>query len=237
MPHFVIPGPIGLDSYRSSRATHDGATASARPAGLQVKDWATHLHATVGPLNIANLPATLPALTRLTPVGEKRPLSVGEIEICRKVFQAAVDYDKVWIHCHEFLPFDLQDDDTAMTPNGEIYFNYKNFKEDFSKSTAGDQWWFVHEMTHVWQHQLGYWVMMRGAIRIGLSYKYELKKGKTLGDFNMEAQGNLIADYFVLKHLGKPNAMANGNHQNDLALFEEVLSDFLKDPSDHANLP
>ena len=34
--------------------------------------------------------------------------------------------------------------------------------------------WFIHEMVHVWQFQLGYPVAIRGAIRLGLDYKYVL---------------------------------------------------------------
>jgi hypothetical protein len=62
----------------------------------------------------------------------------------------------VRVHNDEFLPFDLQPDNTAMTPNGEIYFNPSRFKEDFSLSTPRDQHWLMHEMVHVWQYQLGY---------------------------------------------------------------------------------
>ena len=57
----------------------------------------------------------------------------------------------------------LQPDDVAMTPNGEIYFNPKHFKEDFALGAFSDALWFMHEMVHVWQHQLGYPVRLRGA--------------------------------------------------------------------------
>lgn len=124
-----------------------------------------------------------------------------------------------------------------MTPNGELYFNPSLFKEDFSKERAQQQWWFMHEMVHVWQKHLGYWVMLRGAIRIGLSYEYELSPEKRLGDYNMEAQGNLLADYFVLKHLQAPTIMTEQRYAKDLALYEQVLDVFLKNPSDRTNLP
>ena len=29
-----------------------------------------------------------------------------------------------------------------------------HFKEDFSQGEDGDKHWFMHEMVHVWQHQL-----------------------------------------------------------------------------------
>ena len=46
----------------------------------------------------------------------------------------------------------------------------------------------MHEMTHVWQHQLGYWVRFRGAFRPGLDYKYTLDEQRKFCDYNMEAQ-------------------------------------------------
>ncbi|OWQ45938.1 Rhs element Vgr protein [Roseateles noduli] len=157
--------------------------------------------------------------------------------MARLLFKDALDYTVIKVHKDEYLPFGLQPDDTAMTPNGEMYFNKAYFKEDFSQGEDGDKHWFMHEMVHVWQHQLGYWVRLRGAIRIGLSYKYELKSGQTLGDYNMEAQGDLLADYFALKHLASPDAMSQRQYAKSLPLFEEVLKSFIADPADKANLP
>lgn len=97
--------------------------------------------------------------------------------------------------------------------------------------------WFIHETVHVWQYQLGYLVWLRGAIRIGVSYKYVLESGKTLGDYNLEAQGDLLADHFALKFLNAPEVMAQGRYANDLKLFEEVLNAFLRNPRDKADLP
>ncbi|MES2318809.1 MAG: hypothetical protein V4631_15115 [Pseudomonadota bacterium] len=89
----------------------------------------------------------------------------------------------------------------------------------------------------VWQHQLGYPVRLRGALRIGLSYRYQLAMDKTLADYNMEAQGDLLADYFMLKHLGLAAAMRQPDYANDLALYEQVLASFLSDPTSRKNLP
>ena len=89
---------------------------------------------------------------------------------------------------------------------------------------------------HVWQHQLGYLVRLRGAVRLGLRYSYELREGATLADYNMEAQGDLLADYFVLKFLRRPDAMRQRQYGNGLALYERVLAGFLADPRDRASL-
>jgi hypothetical protein len=174
-----------------------------------------------------------------TAEGASRPLRQGEILMAAQVFKSSIDYSQVRVNNEEFLPFDLQPDDTAMTPNGEIYFNPKRFKEDFSLSTPGDQHWLMHEMVHVWQYQLGYPVMARGAIRIGLEYEYELDPAKKLGDYNMEAQGDLLADYWALKFKQQPQLVSMRFYQDMLwvPLYEQVLSDFLANPADERNLP
>lgn len=177
----------------------------------------------------------------VTPKGEERPLTQGEIDMSRLVFDDAIDYSIVRVHNREYLWFGLQPDDTAMAPNGQIYFNPKHFQEDFSDPTSpGDQWWFIHEMTHVWQHQLGYPVKWRGALRVGLGYEYELAEDRRLSDYNMEAQGNILADYFALMFLRNVYAMRQANYRSNPdapSLFKAVLGEFLKDPSSRRNLP
>ncbi|TFW36206.1 Rhs element Vgr protein [Massilia horti] len=152
------------------------------------------------------------------------------------LFGGALDYSRVRIHNHCYLPFGLQPRNCAMTPNGSIYFHQSCFLPDYSRADIGAKHWFMHEMVHVWQHQLGYPVRLRGALRIGLSYRYELRDGATLADYNMEAQGDLLADYFVLKHLGKPDAMRQQRYRDSLALFEQVLAGFLDQPASRDNL-
>jgi hypothetical protein len=92
-------------------------------------------------------------------------------------------------------------------------------------------------LVHVWQHQLGYPVRLRGAVRIGLGYQYRLRAGATLADYNMEAQGDLLADYFVLKILDHPRAMRWKENAGSLALFEAALAGFLANPASRAHLP
>lgn len=239
MVRAVMPGPLGTDTRQSTFATDALEPGISLLSGLDRWESPTQILQRVEPSDLSLLPQAIvpPPPTAGTPVDGKRPLTSGEIALCRTLFKDSIEYSKVWVHREEFLPFGLQPDDCAMTPNGELYFNPRKFKEDFSKDTVDQQWWFMHEMVHVWQRHLGYWVMLRGAIRLGLGYEYELKSGRKLGDYNMEAQGNLLADYFVLKHLQAPTFMAGKKHANDLALFEEVLDGFLKNPSDHANLP
>ncbi len=166
-----------------------------------------------------------------------RPLTAGEIAMAALLFGDAIDYRKTRIYNRRYLPFGMQPKNCAMTPNGSLYFHSSCCLLDFSSGSEHARHWFMHEMAHVWQHQLGYHVRLRGALRIGLSYEYRLAMDKTLADFNMEAQGDLLADYFVLKHLGSASAMRQPRYANDLPLYEHVLADFLRDPAHRENLP
>ena len=169
--------------------------------------------------------------------GQRRRLTAGEIAMASLVFGAAIDYGRVHVYKRRYLPFGLQPRNCAMTPNGAMYFHPSCCLDDFSAGSVHARHWFMHEMVHVWQHQLGYPVRLRGAVRIGLSYDYALAPGKALKDFNMEAQGDLLADFFVLKHLGSSAAMRQPRYANSLPLYEQVLADFLVDPVNVGNLP
>lgn len=164
-----------------------------------------------------------------------RTLSAGEIRMASLLFGDAIDYGRVRIHARRYMPF--QPKNCCMTPNGSMYFHRSCFLPDYTRGDPYVVHWFLHEMAHVWQHQLGYAVRLRGAVRIGLSYGYTLRPEATLADYNMEAQGDLLADYFVLKFMKKPRIMRQPRYADGLPLYEKVLAGFLADPGSLANLP
>ncbi|WP_426110067.1 Rhs element Vgr protein [Massilia sp. PWRC2] len=167
-----------------------------------------------------------------------RPLTAGEIAMVALLFGDAIDYRRVRVHARRYLPF--QPKNCAMTPNGHLYFHASCFLDDYAQAPIHQRHWFMHEMVHVWQRHLGYALRLRGAVRIGLSYDYDLAAGKTLADFNMEAQGELLADYFALKHLQAPAAMRQQHNQHNrasLPQYEAVLAGFLANPASAAHLP
>lgn len=169
-----------------------------------------------------------------------RPLTPGETAMARLVFGDAIDYSKVAVYACAYLPFGLQPRRTAMAPNGNLYFPPGCFQDDFSACALAGRMWFIHEMTHVWQFQLGYPVRLRGALRIGLPYAYTLGDGKRLSDYNMEAQGNLLADYFALKFCDGQSGLYEHRYRlvdNALARYESLLADFIRAPADRQNLP
>jgi hypothetical protein len=165
-----------------------------------------------------------------------RGLTAGEIAMASLLFGGAIDYTRVRVHNRRYLPL-VQPKNCCMTPNGSMYFHHSCFLPDYSLGNPTVIHWFMHEMAHVWQHQLGYPVRLRGAIRIGLPYHYTLCEGASLADYNMEAQGDLLADYFALKFMRNARVVRQRRYAHDLALYERVLAGFLADPANRENLP
>lgn len=182
--------------------------------------------------------ASLPTDTETAEMGD-RPLRSGEIDLCLPIFKNAIDYTRVKVHNKQFWWFfGFQKKNTVVSPIGEIFYPHNMFQEDFSLSAGDEQCLFIHEMVHVWQYQLGYGLKTR-AIQTWnpLSYEYTLDPANSLCDYNMEAQGNLICDYFALTVLGMPELVHEPNHVDDLALYAQVLGSFLANPADNACLP
>jgi len=133
--------------------------------------------------------------------GGLRLLTPGEIALARTVFESAIAYPRVWIHHDSYFPFKLQGRNTAMSPNGELYFR-DWYCDDFSRMSFQYQHLFIHEMAHVWQYQSGVWVRMRGLVSGFVSYEYTFEDGKKLLDYRLEQQAQIIADYFLLRKFG-----------------------------------
>jgi len=181
----------------------------------------------------------------VTVQGTARKLTSGEIKMLRPIFKGSIVYTEVYIHCEAFLPFGLQNKLTGMTPNGELYCpDTTTFREDFSAATVTnkDKIWFVHEMAHVWQWNRGYRgrLAAKGALYgIGTGifgerrvYEYDkTDKNKTLPDYNMEQQAEIISHFYAAKFLKDAFNLPN------LPFLERVLTDFLREPRAVVLLP
>lgn len=132
--------------------------------------------------------------------GGLRLLTTGEIHLAQSVFASTIEYSKVWIHKDSYLPLNMQNEDTAMTPNGELYFR-NQYRDDFSLSTFDLQHMFIHEMGHVWQRARGMNVIVRGLVSWMVSYRYTLD-GRLLSEYPMEQQAQIVADKFTLDTQG-----------------------------------
>jgi len=134
--------------------------------------------------------------------GGLRMMTPGEITMARLIFGHSIVYSQVWVHCDSYLPFGLQGKHVGMSPNGEIYFRKEEYLPDFSfTADRSKQHFFIHELAHVWQHQHGQWVRLRGMFSWAANYTYRLDK-KKLTEYSLEQQASIIADYWLLRRYG-----------------------------------
>jgi hypothetical protein len=126
-----------------------------------------------------------------------RPLTRGEIALCRSIFGDAIDYSKVRLIKGKWWPF--QPRNAAMAPSGSIWFHpvAGGWSEDFAAEPLGRQGFFIHEMTHVWQAQRGgalYLPLMRHPF---CRYAYRLRPGKPFGRYGLEQQAEIVRHIFL----------------------------------------
>lgn len=99
----------------------------------------------------------------------------------------------------------------------------------------------MHEMTHVWQYQLGYPVKRAGLTvtsRGAEAYEYTLTNSGKFSDYNMEQQGEIVSDYYMICVVGNSRAVWNeSNSTKSPGLLASTLSAVLKNPADKTNLP
>lgn len=174
--------------------------------------------------------------------GTLRLMTTGEISMASEIFRGNIVYPRVWVHCDSYLPGGLQGKYVGMSPNGEIYFRKELYQTDFSAAHVSlvNKHTFIHELAHVWQHQRGMWVRTRGFFSWAANYTYELDKNRTLKDYSLEQQAQIIADYWLLMNRGKgewdfqrvPGRLVTYRGkvagQPVTSLYQSVLSKFFK---------
>jgi len=69
----------------------------------------------------------------------------------------------------------------------------------------------------------------------GVGYKYVLDLKRTFSDYPMEAQANILADYYFLKFEGKEVCSQGIGGCGTLYEYEKVLKSFLENKSDSGN--
>jgi hypothetical protein len=177
----------------------------------------------------------------IVPAGQKRKLTMGEIKMAFSVFGRGIDYSKVWVHHGGWWLFmGLQNKNTAVTPNGEMYYPSGLYQYDFSSSSINGRWHalFMHEMVHVWQYQMGYGVKRHGltvSSRGDSAYVYHLTEKSQLRDFNMEQQGNIMSDYYMICVVDDPLGAFNSGMRADL--LRKVMEPFIENPRNKNHLP
>lgn len=168
--------------------------------------------------------------------GGLRLLTLGEIRLATELYGHSIQYHRVWVHHGSYLPLGMQENNTAMTPNGEIWFESNVYRDDYFIATLDYQHMFMHEMMHVWQYQRGMNVIIRGFVSWAANYKYSLDKNR-LSDYSMEQQASIVSDYWLLMKFGfvKNKRMINYKDysstqpvNNLVEKYQMILKGFLK---------
>lgn len=128
---------------------------------------------------------------------EERPLTSGEKALAASVFGKALETQHITVRGRKWWP--LQPRNIVMAPAGHIHFHPRCpfYHEDFSKAPLTLQGLFIHELTHVWQYQMGRnLVFARGPFA---RYSYlPLIEGKRFEEYGIEQQAEIVRHCFLL---------------------------------------
>ena len=75
-----------------------------------------------------------------------RRLTENEVRMAKQVFADSIDFNRIKIY--RGIPF-LPNPNTAIAPNGNIYFPRKHCPDDFTQTGIAYKIWLIHELTHV----------------------------------------------------------------------------------------
>ena len=133
-----------------------------------------------------------------------RPLTQGEVRIARSIFGSTLILDSIRLHRAKWWPF--QPRNVVMAPAGAIWFHPGGslWRDDFSIAPTSLQALFVHELTHLWQHQNGLWLILRR--HPFCWYRYRIVPGKPLKRYGIEQQAMIVEHTFVARRAGSPDA-------------------------------
>ena len=134
---------------------------------------------------------------RIDFIALSRPLTHGETDLARSVFRATIAYAPVRIVRKKWAFF--QPRETIMAPTGNIHFHPDSslYREDFAAASLSDQGLFIHEMTHIWQHQRG--VKLPLARHPFCRYDYAIRPGLPLARYGIEQQAEIVRHAFLLR--------------------------------------
>lgn len=127
-----------------------------------------------------------------------RNLTPGECALARSIFAEAVDYGRVRIHSCKYHP--CQPRCFVLVPNGNFYVppGHPAACDDYACAPLGLQAFFIHEMTHVWQHQSGRNLLAERSLLA--RYRYlPLRPGKPFARYGLEQQAEILRHLFLLR--------------------------------------
>lgn len=144
-----------------------------------------------------------------------RALTHHEIALASTIFGDAIEYASVRIVRRKWAFF--QPRDTVMAPTGHIHFHPGNCRycDDFGAASRDEQGLFIHEMTHVWQHQQGIFLPLRRPPFA--RYRYTVEPGKPFRRYGLEQQAEIVRHAFLWREgYAAPTGAARSWYENIL---------------------
>ena len=129
---------------------------------------------------------------------DDRPLTHAERMLAEGLFGNAIALDAVRIRKRKWWPF--QPRNIVMAPRGHIHFHPlgQTHCDCFGeRGTLGGQGLFLHEMTHVWQHQSGINLLLRR--HPFCRYDYDFGPGKPFVRYGIEQQAEIVRHVFLMR--------------------------------------
>lgn len=126
---------------------------------------------------------------------EKRSLSAGEIALGRTIFGEELDWPRLRVVQAPKLGFG------AMAPlSFSVLFSHWRAACDFAEAGLGEQGWFLHELTHVWQSASGRVVPLAKLHALGKrAYQVRPERGDSFVAHNIEAQAEIVRLLFLAR--------------------------------------
>jgi len=135
-----------------------------------------------------------------------RPLTPAERALAAGMFGEAIILDPVRMKRRRWWPF--QPRNVVMAPRGHIHFHPRGetYCDCFGAGELDEQGLFIHEMTHVWQHQTGPSLLLRRHPFCRYAYAYE--PGRPFARYGIEQQAEIVRHVFLMRQgrqiIGKP---------------------------------
>lgn len=126
-----------------------------------------------------------------------RLLTQAEKDLAASLFGDAIALEQVEIRHRPWWWF--QPSTVIMAPRGHIHFHPKGhaYRACFASTDLPHQALFLHEMTHVWQHQCGINLLIRRHPFCRYDYAYE--PGRSFRRYGLEQQAEIVKHIFLMR--------------------------------------
>lgn len=148
------------------------------------------------------------------------PLTSGEVELLHSIFGDDIDTDVMRKHMEPDHP-SMAGSVTGGSRRHMEFWGWLYHSNDYSQNRGRKLDVFVHEATHIWQHQNRLTIpniLMNGCD----VYDYELTENSDFDDFCVEQQASIIGDYatkILYPYWGRPGV--SSEKQQELARVVE----------------